>query len=156
MPNTLTRVDGLTALVLGVEDVEERPVMIQGGELFPADFPVDIFHAAFAFGELRMRAGLSCACWKEQGTLEAVRTVAVGVIELFGEMHGQADGTAWGAIRQAITGRLTVLVELNRRDAFMTNCRFLDETGISRAVHPKGVRLGSVLDCNTAVHIHSS
>ena len=68
-----------------------------------------------------MFAGLSCFFWKEQGTLEALGTVAIGMVELKSGMHRHADGTTRSAVRQAGKGRFAVLVEWNRRDAAMAS-----------------------------------
>ena len=61
--------------------MEEWPIAIQRHTLDAAQFPVDIFDTAFPFGELLVFAGLSCFFWKEQGALEALGTVAVGMGE---------------------------------------------------------------------------
>src|SRR5260221_12176325 len=91
-----------------------------------AQFPVDILDAAFAFGELLMRAGGPGFLWKEQGALEALSAVAIGMIERCGGVHGQADRATRSAVRQAGNRGRAVLVERDRRDCAMTGWRRID------------------------------
>jgi hypothetical protein len=56
-------------------------------------FPVVILDTARAFGKLHMLAGLPSPLEKEQRTLEPLRAVAVGAVELFGGIDGTARGT---------------------------------------------------------------
>jgi hypothetical protein len=62
-------------------------------------FPVVILNAARAFGKLHMLVGRPSLLEKERRTLEPLRTVAVGVVELFGGRDEQADGTVRGIVR---------------------------------------------------------
>src|SRR5712691_10643699 len=95
-----------------------------------APFPVDIRDAATAFGELLMCAGGCGRLGKEPGRLPALRALAVGRVELFRGMHGQADGATRRAVRQASERRFALLVERQRRDAAMTSGRLRDIAGI--------------------------
>ena len=106
--------------------MEERPLAIQGDTLDAAQFPVDILDAAFAFEELVVRAGGPGWLGKEQGTLKALSTVAVGMVELGGGVHGQANGATRNAIRQASEGRSALLLERDSRNAAVTSCRLVD------------------------------
>src|SRR5258708_12180015 len=103
-----------------------------------AQFPVDILDAAFAFGDLLMRAGGPGFLWKEQGAREALSGVAIGMIERCGGVHGQADRATRSAVRQAGKRGRAVLVEGDSRDAAMTSWRLIDvpriKSGISSQV----------------------
>src|SRR5581483_2123542 len=77
--------------------------------------------------------------WKEQGTLEALGSITIGMVELFGGMHRQTDGTARRAIRQAGKGRLAVLIERDGSDAAMTSGGIVDVPRIKgRIAHQVG------------------
>jgi len=73
-----------------IDGVIERTVPIQQGAHQPALFPIGIFDAAFALGELGMRTRLVRACGKEQGAAKALGTKAVGVLERVAGRHAQA------------------------------------------------------------------
>ncbi len=135
-------VDALTAGPLVVKDMEERGITIEGHTLDATQLPVDIFDTATAFDELLMSAGGPGLLWKEQGALEALSTVAVGMVELERGMHGQADGTTRSAVSQASKGRFAVLIERNRRNAALTGCRLVD---VPRIIGRIGRQIGGKL-----------
>ena len=56
----------------------------------PPSSKPDILDAAFAEGLLVVCAACPGLLWKEQGTAEALSTIAVGVVECESGMHGQA------------------------------------------------------------------
>jgi hypothetical protein len=73
-------------------------ITIQGDPLDTAQLPVDILDAAFAFEELLVLTCLASTLREKQGTLEALGAVAVGVIKLFGGVHGKANWAARRAV----------------------------------------------------------
>jgi hypothetical protein len=99
------------------------------------------YRAAFAFDKQFVVARLTGLLWKEQRTLEALRTITAGMIELPGWMHRQADVAARRAIRQTPKGPLAVLVEWDGRDLSTMHHRLVGvagiEGGISRDVREK-------------------
>ncbi len=99
---------------------------IQGHALNATTFPIDIFDAAFPFGKLLVITGFACFFRQEQGTLEALGTIAIGVIELPGWMHEESFGASWGSISIPCKGGFAVLVERNCADASMSNRTFID------------------------------
>src|SRR5216683_3331300 len=101
-------VDAFTAGALVVEGTKEGTIAIKGDALDAAEFPIGVFDAAFAFGELFVFTGLASLFGEEQRALEALATIAVGVIELLGGMHGQTDGAARSAISQTSKRGFTV------------------------------------------------
>jgi hypothetical protein len=123
-------VDALTAGTLVVKGTEEGSIAIERNALDASQFPVDIFDAAFALRELLVLAGLAGLLREEQRALEALSLRAVGVIELDGGMHGQADGTTRSAISQASKGYLGSLSEGDSGDASMASGSFLSIPGI--------------------------
>ncbi len=135
-------IDALAGCALIVEGAEERAVAVEGDPLNTAEFPVDILDAAFAFGELRMLAGLAGFLRKEQGALEALSVKAIGVVELHGGMHGQANGTERGAITQPLKRRFGGLPERNSRDARVTSSGVVD---IPRIIGSISGQVGGVL-----------
>ncbi len=84
-----------------------------------AEFPIDILEAAFAFDKLLMLTQLACDVWEEQGAAEALRAVAVGLVELVGRIHAQASRTQRHAIRSALVDGMAMLVERHGSDAAM-------------------------------------
>src|SRR5258708_34216476 len=87
-----------------------------------AQFPVDILDAAFAFGELLMRAGGPGFLWKEQGALEALSAVAIGMIERGGGVHVQAERATRSAVRQTDIRGSAGLAEGDPRAAAKAIC----------------------------------
>jgi len=79
--------------------VVEGTDAVRGDALNASTFPVIILDTARAFGKLHMLVGRPSLLEKERRTLEPLRAVAVGVVELFGGIDGQADGTAGGIVR---------------------------------------------------------
>lgn len=120
------RVDSFTTGPLMVESTEERTIAIKGDTLDASQFPIEILDAAFAFDKLFMLARLASVVGKEQGTLEALGSKAIGVVELHGGMHRQADGAARSAISQASKGGLGRFSEWDSGDAPMASGGFVD------------------------------
>ena len=77
-------IDAFTGGALVVERVIERTLPIEQRAHQPAFLPVEVFHAAFPFGELRVVTGLACALRKEQGTTNTLGAIAIGVLKLEG------------------------------------------------------------------------
>jgi hypothetical protein len=77
-----------------------------------------------------MFATLAGLLWEKQRTLETLGAVAVGVIELLGWMHGQANGAAWRPVSQASERDFAGLVERNRSNPSMPDGSFVDVPGI--------------------------
>src|SRR5258708_28055191 len=119
-------VDALTSGTLGINGVIERSIAVERDPLDTSPFPVDIFHTAFSLGELFVFTRLPGFLWKEQGTLEALGMISVGVIELLGGMHRQADRTLGSAISQTSKGSLAMLVEWDSGNAAVASRAFVD------------------------------
>jgi len=135
-------VDALTSGALVGEGVVERAGAIQSDALDTSEFPVDIFDAAFAFGE---RCVLACCAGffrKEQGAWEALSAKAMGVVERDGGVHGQATGTERGAISQASKGRFGRLSEGDSGDAALASGSFINVPCIRSSISGKmgGIR----------------
>src|SRR6266700_1625134 len=112
-------VDAFGRGALIVNPLVEGPVAIQGHAHASTQFPIDIFDTAFAFGKLSMVAALAGMLRKEQWAAEALGTVAIGVIELKGGMHGQPFGTHRGAIGSPFINWMGVLVECDGSNPLM-------------------------------------
>lgn len=97
-------VDTLVGSTPVIESVVERAGAIQGDELDTAEFPVAIPDTAFAFRKLFVLARLARFFGEEQGTVETLSRVAVGVVKLLCQMRGQTDGAEQCAIRQTSKG----------------------------------------------------
>ena len=83
-------VDAFTRGTLVVDSVIKRSVTIQQSAHQSTFLPIGILDAAFAFGELGVLTGRSCAGRKEQGAAKALRNKAVGVPKLKEGSHTQA------------------------------------------------------------------
>ncbi len=123
-------VDAFARGALRINDVVERPVAIQRHALDTAEFPIDIFDTALAFGELCVLTGCAGLVGKEQGATEPLGAIAVGVVELVRRLHEQALLAARSAIGLARQGSMAVLVEGNRADAAVTGGALVHIPGI--------------------------
>ncbi len=123
-------IDAFAGGALVVDAVVKRPITVQRHTHPATPFPIDIFDAAFALGELVMLARLPSLCRKEEGTLKALGAIAIGMIELLGRVHGQADWTEGNAVRQAGKRGLAVLVEWDGSNAVMEGSTLVHIPGV--------------------------
>ena len=80
-------VDTFAGGALGVDDVIEGTLSIQGHAHQATGFLVDVLDTAFLFAKLLMVTGLLRRLRKEQGTAIALGAVAVGMLELVRGVH---------------------------------------------------------------------
>src|SRR5262245_17762160 len=83
---------------------------IQGNAHFATRSDVDVFDAAYAFGELLVLAPLPSRVWHQQRTAQLLRAIAVTMIEFIQRYHfvplrtqvdavDRADDSRWGRFR---------------------------------------------------------
>ena len=123
-------VDALGAGALVIHRVVERAVAIEGHAHLATELPVEVLDTAFAFGKLRMVAGLAAWLRKKQRAAKALRAIAVGVGELKGGMHAPAFLTQRHAIRSAMTLRMAMGIEGDGRHAVTMSHHLVHIPGI--------------------------
>src|SRR5207247_3081540 len=135
-------VDAFAGGTLAVNGLVERTLAIQSDAHQATSFQVDLLDAAFRFAKLLVVTGLAGRGRIEQRTAIALRPVAVGMPELVGGVHAQADGTQRRAIRIALIDRMVMLVEGDSGHTTARRTRLVDIPGIiggiSRDVGGKG------------------
>ena len=87
-----------------------------------------------ALAKLLMVAALACRLGKEQRTAVALRTVAIGMLELIGWGHAQAHGTAWGAVGIAHKDGMGMLVEGNGGNAVTKGAGLVGVPGVEGGI----------------------
>lgn len=127
-------IDALTASALWVESLVEGAGAIKLHAHESPALPIDILFTADAFGKLDVVAAFSCSSWQEQGALEPLRTIAVGVSKLKSGMHSQASRTAWYPIRITLKDRVAMLIFRHSSNAAMTGGLLIDIPGITGGV----------------------
>ena len=110
-------VDAFSTGALAIDALVEGSIPIQCDAHQPAGLNVDDFDAAFAECLLLMLATLACGLGEEQGATGALSAVALGMLELIGRLHAQADRTTGHAIGVADKSGMGVLVEGDSSDA---------------------------------------
>jgi hypothetical protein len=127
-------VDAFAGGALAVDALVEGTVAIQGDTHQAPSFLVDVFDTAFVFAKLLMGAALARWRWMEQGTAIALRAVAVGMLELVGGMHTQADGAQRRPISVTRIDRMRMLIEGHGGDARARRTGLVGVAGIESGI----------------------
>jgi hypothetical protein len=110
----------------------------------------DTLDTAFLFTKLLMVTGLAGRRWIEQRTAVALRAVALGMLELVGRMHAQADGTQRSAIGIALIHWMSMLIERNGGNTSATHTGLIGVPGVEGSISGdmdgKGMEHGDRLD----------
>ena len=119
---------------LAIDGLEERTVAVQCDAHLSTHLPVEVFDTPFLLEKLRLIAGLFGLLREEQGAAKALRTIAIGVVELEGRHHAEAFGAQRHAIDIAPTLGMTVLVERDGGDAVARSGPLIAVPGIEGGI----------------------
>ena len=127
-------VDAFARGALSVDELVEQTAAIERDADLRPGLPVHVLDTALAFGELLMLTGLASCGRKEQRAAKALGTIAIGVLEVGGGMHGQADGTQRDALGGALVLRMPMLIERDGGHPSAKDAGLVDIPGIKGGI----------------------
>jgi hypothetical protein len=135
MPRALRlTIDAFCKRALMVDGLVEGVCAVECHLHATTNFPIGIFLAAIAFEKLEMVTGFSRRLRHEQWTTKALRTIAVGMIELEGRHHAQALAADGNSIPITRGSRIFMLIERDGSNPPLTSGTLVDVPGIKSRI----------------------